>query len=162
MKAYSAERWHYLLRGTVQHDCRASTAAYMVLVPRVAYKMLCFTASSGKRAVGVCQSPRRKNASSVEGVLQNCMFVKHVGRYSNEGKRWESNSVKDAKEGYWRLFDAQIAVHRSRQASRSDGNRRSDADPRGGCALPCHCDGAYRDESACAECPALQRSAQRA
>ena len=60
MKAYSAERGHHLLRGTVQHDCRASAAAYMVLVPRVAYKMLCFTASSGKRAVGVSQSPPQK------------------------------------------------------------------------------------------------------
>ena len=65
-----------MLRGTVQHDCRASAAAYMVLVPRVAYKMLCFTASSGKRAVGISQSPRGKNASSVEGVLQNLLAMK--------------------------------------------------------------------------------------
>ena len=26
----------------------------------------------------------------------NCRFVKHVGRYSNEGKGWASNTVKGA------------------------------------------------------------------
>ena len=27
---------------------------------------------------------------------QYCRFVKHVGRYSNEGKGWASNTVKGA------------------------------------------------------------------
>ena len=28
--------------------------------------------------------------------LSECRFVKHVGRYSNEGKGWASNTVKGA------------------------------------------------------------------
>lgn len=30
------------------------------------------------------------------GAGKECRFVKHVGRYSNEGKGWASNTVKGA------------------------------------------------------------------
>ena len=29
-------------------------------------------------------------------IRNDCRFVKHVGRYSNEGKGWASNTVKGA------------------------------------------------------------------
>ena len=57
---------------------------------------------------------------------------------------WESYTVKDAWDGYWRICDARLTAHRSRRANRKNASRRSDAGPRGGCAQPCRCGGACK------------------
>ena len=56
--------------------------------------MLAAGRAKGGENVRFCDKLVRLRAE--KGFSQECRFVKHVGRYSNEGKGWESNTVKGA------------------------------------------------------------------